>query len=406
MKNGCASRPNVPVREFSLGPGKRGLSNMNNLLDLPFRAKPVERYAIAIGATLIAFVLRLTLDPGLGDDFPFIMFYCATAITAWYGGLGPSLTAIILGGVLANWFFMPPRYSLLFDGPAQVARYIAYFLVSLLIAALAEVWRLDVTRRKRAEAALADLTKQQEERITERTQQLRAVATELNLAEQQERKRLAAELHDHLQHLLVLGKLKIGQGKRYAQSIPALNDVLKQVDEVLSDALRYTRTLVADLSPAVLRDHGLPAALKWLGEYMQKHSMTVTVTVPEPNELTLPEDQAVLLFQSVRELLINSSKYAGTGEATVTLERRDNQLRIQVRDEGVGFDVTAAATAAVRAITSGVSSKFGLFSIRERMKALGGSFDIQSVAGKGATATLTLPLSQERDSLCVPLRNS
>ena len=364
---------------------------MNNLLDLPFRAKPVERYALAIGATLIAFVLRLALDPGLGDDFPFIMFYCAIAITAWYGGLGPSLTAIILGGLLANWFFMPPRYSLLFEGPPQVARYIAYFLVSLIIAALAEVWRLDVTRRKRAEAALADLAKHLEDRITERTQQLRALATELNLAEQQERKRLATELHDHLQHLLVLGKLKIGQGKRYAQLIPALNDILKQVDEVLADALRYARTLVAELSPPVLRDYGLTAALKWLGEYMEKHSMTVTVTVPEQNELTLPEDQAVLLFQSVRELLMNSSKYAGTGEATVTLEQGNDQLRILVRDEGTGFDVAAAASGTT---TTGASSKFGLFSIRERMKALGGSFDIQSVQGKGTTVTLTLPLSQ------------
>jgi signal transduction histidine kinase len=100
----------------------------------------------------------------------------------------------------------------------------------------------------------------------------------------------------------------------------------------------------------------------------------------------------VLLFQSVRELLINSSNYAGTGEATVTLEQREGQLRIQVRDEGVGFDLTAA-TPAAGVPTAGVSSKFGLFSIRERMMALGGSFDIQSAPGKGATATLTLPLS-------------
>ncbi|HKT34904.1 MAG TPA: sensor histidine kinase [Nitrospira sp.] len=374
---------------------------MYNLFDLPFRAKPVERYSLAIGATLIAFVLRLVLDPGLGDDFPFIMFYCATAITAWYGGLGPSLTTIIGGGLLANWFFMPPRYSLLFEGPAQVARFTAYFLVSLLIVALGEVWRLDVTKRKRAEEALADLTKNLEERITERTQQLRSLATELNLAEQQERKRLAAELHDHLQHLLVLGKLKIGQGKRYAQLIPALNDVMKQVDEVLSEALRYTRTLVAELSPPVLRDYGLPTALKWLSDYMQKYSMTVSVTVPEHNELSLPEDQAVLLFQSVRELLMNSSKYAGTGKATVILEQRNDELRIQVRDEGAGFDVTAAAAAA-EATISGASSKFGLFSIRERMKALGGSFEIHSVLGKGTTATLTLPLSADHAKTATP----
>jgi signal transduction histidine kinase len=214
------------------------------------------------------------------------------------------------------------------------------------------------------------------------------LATELNLAEQQERKRLAVELHDHLQHLLVLGKIKIGQGKRSAQPNPAMTDLMRQVDDVLSDALRYTRTLVAELSPAVLRDHGLPAALKWLGEYMQKLSMRVTVNVPEQLELVLPEDQAVLLFQSVRELLINASKYAGTGEAVVTLEYSDEQLRIQVRDQGAGFDVNAAAAAE----TPGSSSKFGLFSIRERMQALGGSFDVQSSPGGGTIATLTLPL--------------
>jgi signal transduction histidine kinase len=251
----------------------------------------------------------------------------------------------------------------------------------------------EIIKRKGAEEALADLTKNLEVRIAKRTQQLRALATELNLAEQQERKRLAVELHDHLQHLLVLGKLRIGYGKRYAPPIPVLTEALAQVDQVLSDALRYTRTLVAELSPAVLRDHGLLAALKWLSEYMQKLSVTVAVNMPEELHVTLPEDQAVLLFQSVRELLINSSKYAGTSAATVTVECRDDQLRIQVRDDGAGFDV-ADVTAAASASTGGQSYKFGLCSILERMQALGGSFDILSAPGRGVTATLTLPLSQ------------
>jgi signal transduction histidine kinase len=246
----------------------------------------------------------------------------------------------------------------------------------------------EIIKRKRAEEALEDLTKNLEDRITERTQQLRAMATELNLAEQQERKRLASELHDHLQHLLVLGKIKIGQGKRYAPPMPVVMEAMQQVDEVLSDALRYTRTLVAELSPAVLRDLGLAAALKWLGEYMRKLSMTVAVSVPEEPPVTLPEDQALLLFQSVRELLINASKYAGTGMATVTMECRAERLRIEVRDEGAGFDVAAAAGIA----PAGPSSKFGLFSIRERMTALGGTFDIQSAPGQGVRATLSLPL--------------
>ena len=264
----------------------------------------------------------------------------------------------------------------------------------------------DINRSKQIEQALREsearlrtFAGQLEQLVGERTEelvqsqtQLRALATELNLAEQRERRRLATELHDHLQQTLVLGKLKIGQGKRLAQKVPACVDVIKQLDDVLSDALQYTRSLVADLSPPVLRDHGLSAGLKWLGDYMRKHDMTVTVIVPEQEDPALPEDQVVLLFQSVRELLINSSKHAGTGEATVMLEQRHGQLRIVVRDEGAGFDLIAAATTTADTPAGVLSSKFGLFSIRERMKALGGVFEIESASGCGTSATLTLPL--------------
>ncbi|HSA87817.1 MAG TPA: PAS domain S-box protein [Nitrospira sp.] len=258
------------------------------------------------------------------------------------------------------------------------------------IAGASEVSR-DITERKRAESALRRWNDELEARVTERTgeliasqDRLRGLATELNRAEQQERKRLAVELHDHLQQILVLGKLKLGLVKRMAKSLPPCAEMISETDEVLSDALKYTRTLVAELSPPILRDHGLAAGLKWLGDYMKKYNLAVTVTVPE-EEPALPEDEVVLLFQSVRELLINSSKYAGTGEAAVTLERRDGRLLIEVSDHGAGFDLSAA-------ISSGSSSKFGLFSIRERMKSLGGSFDLTSAQGQGTTVVLSLPL--------------
>jgi len=262
----------------------------------------------------------------------------------------------------------------------------------------------DITDRKEAQFRIERFAVELERQVADRTEkleysqkQLRALASELNLAEQRERKRLAAELHDHLQQMLVLGKLKLGQGKRLAQPIPACADIIKQTDNVLSDALQYTRTLVAELSPPVLREHGLAAGLKWLAEYMKRHEMKVTVHVPESNDIILPEDQAILLFQSVRELLINASKHAQSSEVAVTLERADTGLRIQVRDKGVGFDLEAIA-APIRDEThhGGLSSRFGLFSLQERMKALGGRFDIDSAVGRGTTATLSLPL-QARD---------
>lgn len=243
----------------------------------------------------------------------------------------------------------------------------------------------------RLQALAAHLEKLVDERTRELVHsrdQLRALATELNLAEQRERKRLATDLHDHLQQTLVLGKLKMGQSKRFATGMPELAKMIEETDCVFSDALKYTRTLVAELSPPVLRDHGLAAGLKWLAEYMIKREVSVMVIVTATEDLRLPEDQAVLLFQSVRELLINSSKHAGTGQATVRMVQQGISLAITVRDEGSGFDPTLAETP-----SGTLSSKFGLFSIRERMRALGGSFDIQSSPGQGTTATLLLPLS-------------
>ncbi|MDN5940081.1 MAG: PocR ligand-binding domain-containing protein, partial [Salinisphaera sp.] len=122
-----------------------------------------------------------------------------------------------------------------------------------------------------AAAALRRWNEDLEARVGERTAELlasqdrlRGLAAELNLAEQHERKRLAVELHDHLQQILVLGRLNLGRGKRLAKSLPACVKVIKETDELLLDALKYTHTLVAELSPPVLRDHGLAAGLQWL----------------------------------------------------------------------------------------------------------------------------------------------
>ncbi|HKY71509.1 MAG TPA: PAS domain S-box protein [Nitrospira sp.] len=256
----------------------------------------------------------------------------------------------------------------------------------------------DITEKKEAQLRLGQWTEELERQVTSQTvellksqERLRRLANELNLAEQRERKRLAAELHDHLQQLLVLGKLKLGQGKRLAESPPHSVQVFEQTDQILSDALTYTRTLSAELSPPVLRDHGLGAGLKWLAEQMKRHDLAVTVTLPEDKDAHVAEDQALLLLQSVRELLINSSKHAGTHQASLLLEVHDQHLVIQVIDNGRGFD-PATVNSTDAAIADGLSSKFGIFSIRERMIALGGWFHIQSAPQQGTTATLRLPL--------------
>jgi PAS domain S-box-containing protein len=257
----------------------------------------------------------------------------------------------------------------------------------------------DITERKRTERRLTQFTAELEQRVVERTAELvqsenrlRTLAKELNLAEQRERTRLAGELHDYLAQLLVLGRITLGQVKRIGLP-PRAEGFVKDTDEALDKALTYCRTLMAELNPPVLQREGLPAGLIWLADDMKRRGLAVTVEIPQAVDMALPEDRAVLLFQSVRELLINVAKHCAIKTATVRMTVAEGLLCLVVRDEN-GFDPTAAAAPADTLL----SSKFGLFSIRERMKALNGRFDIQSAPGQGTTATLVLPLSSTRAS--------
>jgi PAS domain S-box-containing protein len=249
----------------------------------------------------------------------------------------------------------------------------------------------DITERKRTEEALCRLKDELEARVAERTRELvlsehrlRAFATELNLTEQRERRRLASELHDYLAQLLALAKMKLAQARQQPMTA-SLSATLGGVQDVMNQALTYTRTLVAQLSPPMLQEFGLPSALKWLAEQMKERGLTVELDVKQ-DIAPLAEDTAVLLFQSVRELLINVTKHGRTQQARVTVTEEDGLIGIVVTDQGIGFHLAAAGTP-----ESPTTLGFGLFSIRERMAALDGNFSITSAPGQGTTATLVLP---------------
>lgn len=244
----------------------------------------------------------------------------------------------------------------------------------------------ELLERKQIELQLRQHETTLERLVTARTAQLershaqlRRLASELTLAEQRERKNLASELHDYLAQLLVVSKFKIDQLRRN----PSDHNLSQEMDSLLDQALTYTRTLIAHLSPAVLFMQGIVAALHWLPEYFSKHGLRVDVK-SRVATVNLSEDRSVLLFQSVRELLFNTLKHAGTGEAAVEIHVADQRvLRIIVTDDGPGFDVTKLAEE-----TKG----FGLFSIRERIEGLNGTFSVLSSPGAGTRIELSIPV--------------
>lgn len=250
----------------------------------------------------------------------------------------------------------------------------------------------DVTERRAIHEKVVRLAEELEDRVKDRTKELvqsqtllRQLASELTIAEQRERRRIATDLHDYLAQLLVCARLKVTQSRARLEDAE-VEGWLGESDDILQQALTYTRSLVAQLTPMALHEFGLAAALKWLADQMrQQYRLSVEVHVQAGLSVTLPEDQSVLIFQSIRELLINVAKHARVDQATVRMEQRDGRLIIAVIDEGLGSDAAAQPAPTL-------SSKFGLFSIGERMRALGGTFEFRSTHGKGTTATLTIAL--------------
>jgi len=249
----------------------------------------------------------------------------------------------------------------------------------------------EITQRKQTEEHLRLLKDQLEERVDERTRELtesqchlRELAAELNVTEQRARKRLATDLHDYLGQLLALTKIRLSHASQMPME-PGLAKIISDLQGTTEKALSYTRTLISQLTPPDLADFSLPVALQWLTTQMEPQNLLASLQI-ETKIPTLQEEQALLLFQSVRELLLNCVKHANTHKATVTIGHANGSLHIQVSDKGAGFDAEAPNT-------RGVSGHgFGRLSIRERMLSLGGHLELVSSPGTGTTATLVMPL--------------
>lgn len=258
---------------------------------------------------------------------------------------------------------------------------------------------LDITDRKHAEEQLQQWTVELERRVDERTQalqrsqsRLRALASDLSMTEQQERRRLATELHDYLAQLLVVGRMKLSQVRPQVKDRKA-QQLLGETDDVLTQSLNYTRSLVAELSPQILYQFGLPAALKWLAGQMKTHGLVVTIR-SEVERLPMTEERAVILYQSARELLFNVVKHAETGEADITLlVSPEHWATMTVTDHGRGFNPDT-----LQEIDHDHPGQFGLFNVQERVEAIGGHLSLISGEGRGTTVTIAVPIDTSSPS--------
>ncbi|HIJ53611.1 MAG TPA: PAS domain S-box protein [Planctomycetes bacterium] len=239
----------------------------------------------------------------------------------------------------------------------------------------------DITERKRADEKLLDYQAQ-----------LKSLASQLTLAEEHERRRIATELHDQISQSLVVSKLKLEALHESAASEELGND-LNEVCNSLGQTIAETRSLTSEVHSPLLSLLGFEAAVaEWLTEQIEgKHGIAIEFKddgQPKP----LDDDIRILLFRDVRELLTNVVRHAHAHKVRVSIRKVGSRIRVKVEDYGIGFDPSEITWMPAR--TGG----FGLFSIRERLEEVGGRLKIESKPGHGTTVAITAPLKAEKNA--------
>lgn len=242
---------------------------------------------------------------------------------------------------------------------------------------------LDITDRKNIERELQ-----------ESEQQLRFLSAQLLTAQEMERKRIAGEVHDELGQTLTVLKLRLrsiekqlreDQNKVKGECL----DLLGYADGILKSVRRISR----DLTPSVLEDLGLSAAVRWLVDNF-KNNLDIKIDLKADNvDSLMPKDLQINIYRILQECLTNSGKHANAENITVLIRQHDDRTVFMVEDDGTGFD-------AEHILNSGATAKgLGFTTMRERALLLDGTLDIESQEGNGTRITLQIPLSKSSDSL-------
>lgn len=224
-----------------------------------------------------------------------------------------------------------------------------------------------------------------EQRLRDCSERLHIMTSQVALAEERERRRIATLLHDDVGHGLALAQIRLGKVEEDGSG--DLRDALAPVRELIANAIETTRSLTFELSSPVLYELGLEAALRSamdrLAEATGMHFDFESDRAPRGR---LTEDTRVLLYRAVRELLLNAAKHSRASCVTVTVRTMGDEAQILVTDDGVGFDVAPVL------VPSGAGAGHGLLAAMEHVESVGGRLEVTSTAGTGTRGLIIAPL--------------
>jgi signal transduction histidine kinase len=361
----------------------------------------VRRYGLSILAAIVALWLRSLLTPFLQQSNPYHTMWAAVAFSAWYCGLGPSIVTTLAGAAGVWYWFLPPVHSFTLENPkAQIAGILGFLAFSSVIIALGEANRRSLIKSKWAEEQLRIAHNELEQKIHARTadlnlanESLRELSGRLQQMQDEERRQIARELHDSVGQLLAALSMNFAtllrqSDKLDATAARAVSENIAMVEQIS----REIRTISHLLHPPLLDAAGLASALRWYVDGFSERSK-IKINVEIPQEFgRLSDEMEIAIFRMVQECLTNIHRHSGGSSATIRVHEEDHRLLVEVQDTGKGISAEKQL-----ALSSSGRTGVGFRGMRERLRQLGGTLEIQSDdSGTAVTATLPIPQSASK----------
>ena len=345
------------------------------------------RYGLATAAVLIALLLSTAVNPLVGDRAVYFLLLPAVAFAAWYCGIGQCVLAVALG--LAGMMYGALTTLHAFRAPTvpESVLLLAFLCSSIMVAAMAET-------RRRHNDTLVKAQGELESRVQERTadldcanQNLRKLSARLLQLQDDERRRIARELHDSVGQMLAALNMNLSAVRADIERLSKTANALADSENLVHEMTSEVRTISHLLHPPLLDEAGLSSALRW---YVDGFSLRSKIKV----DLDLPDDFGRLsresetaIFRVIQECLTNIHRHAGSPIAKIRLRQRDHQVFVEVADKGKGIPLEKQ-----QELTANGTPGVGIRGMRERLRQLGGTLEIES-NGTGTVVVVRLPVN-------------
>jgi len=345
------------------------------------------RYAIALLATVLALLARLALSPLLGDYVPYITLFPAVVFSAWYCGVGPSILSFVFALLGAQYLFIPPVHSLRIVNTAQLGGALVFLLVSSTLIAMAEAGRRINETLRKAQGELEDRVQQRTAELDAANRSLRELSARLLQLQDEERRRIARELHDSVGQMLAALTMNLSAVQADIERLSKTATALADSEALVQEMSKEIRTISHLLHPPLLDEAGLSSALHWYVEgFAQRSNIQVDLQFPDDFG-RLSQELETAVFRIVQESLTNVHRHSDSPVAKIRLVRSDKDVRVEVEDRGKGIPADKQYK-----IASTGQPGVGIRGMRERVRQLGGNLEISS-NGNGTLIVARLPLA-------------